>query len=47
VPVPDGDGIKGIAMNDADMTLAAYMRAIGKVIAIEPDGRARIIVKVA
>jgi hypothetical protein len=47
VPVQDGDGIKGIAKNEADMTLAEYMRAIGKVIAIEADGRARIIVKVA
>lgn len=47
VPVQYGEGIKGIAKNEADMTLAEYMRAIGRVIAIEPDGRARIIVKVA
>ena len=47
VPVQDGDGIKGIAKDEADMTLVEYMRAIGKVIAIEPDGRARIIVKIA
>jgi hypothetical protein len=47
VPVQDGDGIKGIAKNESDMTQADYMRAIGKVIAIELDGRARVIVKVA
>jgi hypothetical protein len=47
VPVQDGDGIKGIAKNEADMTLREYMRAVGKVIAIEPDGRALVIVKVA
>jgi hypothetical protein len=46
VPVQDGDGIKGIAKNEADMTLAEYMRAIGKVSAIEADGRARVFVKV-
>lgn len=47
VPIRDGSGIAGMAMNEADMTLAQYMRAIGKVIAIENDGRARMIVKVA
>jgi len=48
VPVDDGaGGIAGVAMNEADMTLSQYMRSVGKVIAIEPDGRARIIVKVA
>jgi hypothetical protein len=47
VAVQDGDGIKGIAKNEADMTLGEYMRAVGKVIAIEADGRARIIVKVS
>ena len=47
VPVQDGDGIKGVPMSEADMSLADYIRAIGKVIAIEADGRARIIVKVA
>lgn len=40
-------GIEGIAKNEADLTLAEYMRAVGKVIAIENDGKARIIVKVA
>jgi hypothetical protein len=47
VPVQDGGGIKGIAMNEADMTLSQYMRAVGLVTTIEPDGRARIIVKLA
>jgi hypothetical protein len=48
VPVATEDGgITGIAKDEADLTLAEYMRAVGKVIAIEDDGRARIIVKVA
>ena len=40
-------GITGIAKDEADLTLFEYMQAVGKVIAIEDDGRARIIVKVA
>lgn len=47
VPVQVGDGIGGAPMAEADMTLAHYMRALGKVIAVAPDGRARLIVKVA
>lgn len=47
VPVQDSEGIAGTAMNEDDMTMKQYMRALGKVIAIEEDGRARIIVKVA
>lgn len=47
VPVQDGEGIDGMAMDEDDMNLKQYMRSIGKVIAIEGDGRARIIVKVA
>uniref|UniRef100_UPI001C56A65C hypothetical protein n=1 Tax=Janthinobacterium sp. UMAB-56 TaxID=1365361 RepID=UPI001C56A65C len=47
VPVQDGDGIAGMAMDEDGMTLKQYMRSIGKVISIEEDGRARIIVKVA
>ena len=47
VPVQDGDGIAGMAMDEDGMTLRQYMRSIGKVIAIEEDGRARIIAKVA
>jgi hypothetical protein len=40
-------GITGIAKNKSEMTAAEYIDAVGKVIAIEDDGRARIIVKVA
>jgi hypothetical protein len=48
VPVSTEDGgITGIAKDEGDLTLAEYMRAVGKVIATEDDGRARIIVKVA
>jgi hypothetical protein len=48
VPVAMTDGgITGVAKDESDLTLTEYMRAVGKVIAIEDDGRARIIVKVA
>jgi hypothetical protein len=47
VPVQDGAGIAGLAIDEADISLRQYMRAVGRVIAIEGDGRARIIVKVA
>ena len=47
IPVNDNGAIKGEAVNEADMTLTQYMKAVGKVIAIESDGRAKIIVKVA
>jgi len=48
VPVQSVDGgIEGVAKDEANLTLSEYMRAVGKVIAIEDDGRARIIVKVA
>lgn len=47
VPVQDGAGIAGIAVNEECMTLTQYMRAVGKVIAVEDDGRARIVVKMA
>lgn len=47
VPVQEGEGIAGQAVDRGDMTLNQYMSAIGRVIAIEDDGRARIIVKVA
>lgn len=45
VPVQDGEGVKGVAIDAPDMTLQQYMLTVGKVIAVEPDGRARIIVK--
>jgi hypothetical protein len=48
VPIATEDGgITGIAKDEVDLTLAEYVRAVGKVIATEDDGRARIIVKVA
>ena len=47
IPVETDDGgISGIAKNQADLTFEEYMLAVGKVIAIEDDGRARIIVKI-
>ena len=45
VPVNDGGAIKGEAVFSP--TFEQYQSAVGKVIAIEQDGRARIIVKVA
>jgi hypothetical protein len=47
VPVKSGEGIGGLAVDEGDLTLKQYLRAVGRVIAIEDDGRARIIVKVA
>jgi hypothetical protein len=45
VPVNDNGSIKGEAVSNP--TFEQYQQAVGKVIAIEQDGRARIIVKVA
>jgi hypothetical protein len=45
VPVVNGTGIKGIAVSNP--TFEQYKIAVGKVITIDADGRARIIVKVA
>ena len=45
IPVNDGGAIKGELVSSP--TFEQYKSAIGKVIAIEQDGRARIIVKVA
>jgi len=45
VPVDDNGSIKGQAVSNP--TFEQYQSAVGKVIAIEADGRARIIVKVA
>lgn len=44
VPVNDNGAIKGAAISNP--TFEQYQAAIGKVIAIEPDGRAKIIVKI-
>ena len=46
VPVQDGAGIKGIAVRQADLTHLQYLQAVGRVISIEPDGRAYVMVKV-
>lgn len=45
IPVNDNGSIKGQAVSNP--TFEQYQSAVGKVIAIESDGRARIIVKVA
>jgi hypothetical protein len=45
VPINDNGAIKGEAVSNP--TLEQYQIAVGKVIAVETDGRARIIVKVA
>ena len=45
VPVQDGDGIKGIAVREDDLTMKQYLHAVGRVISIEPDGRAYVMVK--
>ena len=46
VPVQDGDGIKGIPVHQADLSHLQYLQAVGRVISIEPDGRAYVMVKV-
>lgn len=45
VPVQDGAGIKGIAVHEDDLSMKQYLRAVGRVIAIEADGRAYVMVK--
>ncbi len=45
VPVQDGDGIGAVCIGKAAITPEQYMAAIGRVMRIEPDGRARVIVK--
>ena len=46
VPEQDGTGIKGIAVHEDDLSMKQYLRAVGRVISIEPDGRAYVMVKV-
>ena len=46
VPVQDGAGIKGIPVHEDDLSMKQYWRAVGRVISIEPDGRAYVMVKV-
>lgn len=45
IPIQSGDDIAGLSV--ANPTFDQYMISVGKVIAIETDGRARIIVKTA
>lgn len=45
IPVEDNGGIKGEAVSSP--SFEQYQKAVGKVIAVEEDGRARIIVKIA
>ncbi|NHQ89961.1 hypothetical protein [Janthinobacterium lividum] len=45
VPVQDGVGIKGIAVREDDLSMKQYLHAVGRVISIEPDGRAYVMVK--
>ena len=45
IPVNDNGAIKGQAVSNP--TFEQYQISVGKVVAIESDGRARIIVKVA
>jgi len=46
VPVQDGVDIKGIAVHEDDISMKQYFRAVGRVISIELDGRAYVMVKV-
>lgn len=46
VPEQDGEGIKGVAVPEADITFAQYRKAVGRVIKILEDGRAYVMVKV-
>ena len=43
VPVKAGESIAGVYVAEPD--LQQYMAAVGRVIALEPDGRARVVVK--
>ena len=45
VAVQDGAGIRGIAVHEDELTDRQYRKAVGRVISIEPDGRAYVMVK--
>jgi len=45
VPINDNGAIKGVAVSNP--TFEQYQSAVGKVIAVQDDGRAKIIVKIA
>ena len=42
-----GDTITGVAKAEASLSMSEYISSVGKVITLESDGRARIIVKVS
>ena len=46
LPMQDGAGIKGVPVHEDDLSMKQYFRAVGRVISIEPDGRAYVMVKV-
>ena len=47
IPTPgNGDSITGIAKAEKDLSIGEYISSVGKVITLESDGRAKIIVKV-
>jgi hypothetical protein len=46
VPVNDNGAIKGIAVNEDDLTMSQYIKAVGKVIKVV-NGKPTIIVKVS
>lgn len=45
VPVQDGAGIKGVIVHEDDLSMKQYLSAVGRVISIEADGRAYVMVK--
>lgn len=45
VPVQDGTGIAGVAVRAAAISVPQYLAAVGRVISVESDGRACIMVK--
>lgn len=47
IPSRDGMAITGIPISEDDITMKQYIRSIGRVIRIDEDGRAYVVVKVA
>ncbi len=45
VAEPDGEGITGHVVDEESMTMRDYLRAVGRVITVQGDGRAFVIVK--
>lgn len=46
VPVQDGEGISAKPVSMDDMTMSQYFEAVGRVVSIQEDGRAYVMVKV-